>query len=504
MNLKKIIAGAFATDDPKYRTASPVSMLFCSAGSGAKQAMYILMMYASYMANVGFGVAVTVTGVILTVKGVFDGAIDPFLAAIYDRMPVRKFGKMRFFMIIGWILCSIAALAMFFVLPNKFSGVPGVVVFVIVYFLFVIGYSTMGIGVTTVPAILTNNPKQRPFLSFTATCYQYLVPMVITTILSFSILPKHNNQYDAACLSEAVWIFLAISAVLVFLACIGMAKVDTPEVLGELVTNGGTKEEKIGLRDMWNFVVKNKPMRAYLVTGITDKIANNALSQSTITTLVNGVLIGSYTATTLIGNAGMIIGMISGFFGGAVIAKFGTKKAVSVFSWLSIFLAGGMTVFMLILGPANMKSIAAAGIPLIIYVVLSMVKRVVTMMLNVGEGMMRADIVDYELERSGNYMPGMVGAIYTFTEQIIASFGATIAAFAIAAIGYVNTVPQMGDEATWAVLWVVILLTEALPALGWLCNIVAMKFYPLDKERMEEVQKNIYERKIAAKKAAGK
>lgn len=504
MNLKKIIAGAFADDDPRYRTASPVSMLFCSAGSGAKQAMYILMMYASYMANVGFGVAVTVTGVILTVKGVFDGAIDPFLAAIYDRMPVRKFGKMRFFMIVGWGLSVTAALLMFFFLPGRFEGVPGIVAFVIVYFMFVIGYSTMGIGVTTVPAILTNNPKQRPFLSFTATVYQYLVPMIITTVLSFKILPKHNNQYDAACLSEAVWIFVAISAVLVFLACIGMAKVDTPEVLGELVTNGGTKEEKIGLKDMWNFVVQNKPMRAYLVTGITDKIANNALSQSTITTLLNGVLIGSYTATTMIGNAGMIIGMIAGFFGGAVIAKFGTKKAVTVFSWLSIATVVATTVFMIVLGPKDMKSIAHAGIPMVIFIALSMIKRVVTMMLNVGEGMMRADIVDYELERSGNYMPGMVGAIYTFTEQIIASFGATISAFAIAAIGYVNTVPQMGDEATWSVLIVVLLITEALPAVGWLCNIIAMKFYPLSKERMEEVQTNIYERKMEAKKAMGK
>lgn len=90
MNLKKIIAGAFATDDPRYRTASMTSMIFCSAGSGAKQCLYILMMYASYMANVGFGVAVTVTGIILTVKSIFDGGIDPFLAAIYDRMPGRQ------------------------------------------------------------------------------------------------------------------------------------------------------------------------------------------------------------------------------------------------------------------------------------------------------------------------------------------------------------------------------------------------------------------------------
>lgn len=504
MNLKKIIAGAFATDDPRYRTASPLSMIFCSAGSGAKQCMYILMMYASYMANVGFGVAVTVTGVILTVKSVFDGGIDPFLAAIYDRMPVGKHGKMRKFMIIGWIMASVAAMLMFSFLAGKFDGVPGIVVFVIVYFLFVIGYSTMGIGVTTVPAILTNNPKQRPFLSFTAICYQYIVPMILTTVMSFSILPKHNNQYDAACLSEAVWVYLAFSVILIIFACIGMAPVDKPEVLGELVTNGGTKDEKIGLRDMWNFVAHNKAMRCYLVTGITDKIANNSASQSTILTLINGILIGSYTATTMIGNAGMIIGLIFAFIGGIIIAKWGTKKAVNICSLLAIIVTVIMFGYCFYLGPNGMHKIAVAGIPMMVYVVLMMAKSAITMMLNTSEGMMRADIVDYELERSGNYMPGMVGAVYTFSEQIIASIGPMISAFAIAAIGYVNTVPQMGDKATWGVFWVAMLITNGLPLAGWVCNMLAMRFYPLDRARMEEIQTNIYDRKMEAKKAMGK
>ena len=31
--------------------------------------------------------------------------------------------------------------------------------------------------------------------------------------------------------------------------------------------------------------------------------------------------------------------------------------------------------------------------------------------------------------------------------------------------------------------------------IGWLCNIVAMKFYELDKDRMGQVQKNIAEMK---------
>ena len=117
---------------------------------------------------------------------------------------------------------------------------------------------------------------------------------------------------------------------------------------------------------------------------------------------------------------------------------------------------------------------------------------------------MRADVIDYELYRSGNFMPGMVGAIYSFTEKIVASFGATIAAIAVAAIGYTTVMPQLGDDATWAVLWVVEIIVFGLPILGWLANIIAMKFYELDKERMVEIQTVIAEKKKLAKQTMKK
>ena len=67
MNLKKIIAGAKGSQNGIYRTASPVSMILASATSGGKSIFMMLMMYASYMANEGYGVAVAVTGIILAV-----------------------------------------------------------------------------------------------------------------------------------------------------------------------------------------------------------------------------------------------------------------------------------------------------------------------------------------------------------------------------------------------------------------------------------------------------
>lgn len=75
---------------------------------------------------------------------------------------------------------------------------------------------------------------------------------------------------------------------------------------------------------------------------------------------------------------------------------------------------------------------------------------------------------------------------------------------AVAAIGYTTVMPQLGDPATWPVLWVVIIICYLFPILGWLANIIAMRFYELDKKRMVEIQTAIAETKKAARKAMGK
>ena len=258
------------------------------------------------------------------------------------------------------------------------------------------------------------------------------------------------------------------------------------------------------VKDMLAMVKENKPLRCYMITGITDKIASNTNKQQIITTLLNGILIGSYQTANTINNTTTIIGFIFAFLGGVYLAKWGVKKATKVMSALCICINLAAATLCLILGPSGMAKIGAGGLIMYLYMAMMMGQAATTMCLNIAEGMMRADVIDYELYRSGNFMPGMVGAIYSFTEKIVASFGATIASIAVAAIGYTTVMPQLGDDATWAVLWVVEIIVFGLPILGWLANIVAMKFYELDKERMVEIQTEIAEKKKIARKAMSK
>lgn len=502
MNIKKILGGMKGSNDPRYRTAKPFEMILAPAASASKMTFYVMMMMTGYVANTGFGVAVMLTGILATVKTWFDGAIDPFLALIYDKMKVRKFGKIRFFLLLGYLIQATTAILMFNVLSGKFTGITGIVVYIILYFLFVLGYSVTSIaGGSSIGVILTNDPKQRPFMQFIQMVYQYLGPIGISNILNLVVLPRYNNQIDATMLSEACFWYCGYALFFAVLSFIGLSKADTPEVFGKLMSNDKGEQKSIKVKDMLAMAKHNKPLQCYIVTGVTDKIASNTSSQAIVTTLINGILIGSYQVANTVNNASTLIGFIFAFAGGVYLAKWGVKKATTIMSWLCIAINAVVAVTCLILGPTGMSQIGSGGLIMYLYMALMMGKSAATMCLNIAESMMRADVIDYELYRSGNFMPGMVGAIYSFTEQIVSSFGSTIAAIAVAAIGYTTVMPQLGDEATWSILWIVELLVFGLPILGWIANIIAMRFYELDKERMVEIQTEIADKKKLAKKA---
>ena len=112
---------------------------------------------------------------------------------------------------------------------------------------------------------------------------------------------------------------------------------------------------------------------------------------------------------------------------------------------------------------------------------------------------MTADCADYEVYRSGKYLPGLMGTLFSFVDKMISSFAPMITSFVFAAIGYTTRNPAQGDPVTTELKIAVCFLAFGMIIIGLICNIVAMKFYPLTKEKMEEIQE-----KVAAIKAASK
>lgn len=50
--------------------------------------------------------------------------------------------------------------------------------------------------VQTIPAIMTNDPKQRPAIGVWNTAFNYLVPMALSMLFNVVLLPKFGGHCD--------------------------------------------------------------------------------------------------------------------------------------------------------------------------------------------------------------------------------------------------------------------------------------------------------------------
>jgi Na+/melibiose symporter-like transporter len=113
---------------------------------------------------------------------------------------------------------------------------------------------------------------------------------------------------------------------------------------------------------------------------------------------------------------------------------------------------------------------------------------------------MIADVSDYETHKSGRYVPGMMGTIFSFIDQLVSSLAPTIVGVMVGIIGYKEKFPEVGEALTTPLFVVTLLLAFGLPALCLLVSITAMKFYKLDHKEMENIQAGIAEIKANGKK----
>jgi Na+/melibiose symporter-like transporter len=133
--------------------------------------------------------------------------------------------------------------------------------------------------------------------------------------------------------------------------------------------------------------------------------------------------------------------------------------------------------------------ITRALIPSVLFFLFTFGNNAVKMVVSTATNALRMDIVDYELYRSGRFMPASVSATYSFVDKLVSSLGATIATGMVALIGYNQVAPQASDPLTTAVKVMTVVLLIGFPILGWICTILAMKKSELSREKMVEVQR---------------
>ena len=100
---------------------------------------------------------------------------------------------------------------------------------------------------------------------------------------------------------------------------------------------------------------------------------------------------------------------------------------------------------------------------------------------------MVADCSDYETYRSGNYIPGIMGTLFSLVDKLVSSLSATVVGIAVSFIG-LESLPTQYDSYTPGMNWVVIVLFCIIPMVAWAATLIAMKGYTLTGAKMKEIQ----------------
>ncbi len=449
----------------------------------ATNSMLLFMGYIGYYANGIAGILVATVGFLGTAMRLFDGITDPIIGYFIDKTNT-KFGKFRPAMVIGYVIMVIAILILF----NTLHVVPEsmrVIWYILIYGLYIIGYTFQTACTKGAQACLTNDPQQRPTFTLFDGIYNTVLFTGMGIFISNVLVPKHNNIFSLEFFHELMWMIFAMAGVMTVLAIIGISGKDRTEYFGL-----GTKAPEVKFKDYLDVIKHNKAIQMLIVAASTDKLANSTAGNLTVTVILYGILAGNYGLSGQVGGFAMIPTILILALGVQMARKMGQKQALVVFTWIPLIISLALAGLMLF---GDMSTLSFTD-----FNTFSLMYLVLLILMNGTKGVsgnivipMIADCADYETYRTGRFVPGMMGTLFSFVDKLISSLATTIVSLAVAAIGFSEVLPQIDTPYSTELHYIGVFLFIGLPVLGWIASLIAMKFYPLTKEKMNEIQVEI-------------
>lgn len=458
-----------------YYGTSKIRILFASLIQSSNTLFKIATMFLTYVATGGFGLTVLVAGYIASAARIFDGITDP-IAAWFVPSVRSRFGVARPTVFLGYLLQFVTVLLLYHVCP----GTGSVVVYAILYFINIIGYTLVNMGNELLQNIITNDPKKRPLVFRYSATVTTLVTMVLSLYRAKILFPKYGKM-SLPFFEELSVFILVVTTIFVVVGLIAVAPVDNAENF-EKNYHGATKFK---LKDIWNLVIHNPAFIACFVSKATDKLASETASNTAVDTILFGIIIGNYAFSGDISIYNTIISLILIWVVTSRAKKSGNRAAYIRWCWISIITAIVTIIFMAVI---DTTTIGASFIPSAIFILLYGMNRAFKSATNTTVNSMQVDIVDYEFYLHGKYLGPLVGSVSNILGKAFDSFSALIIAGCLGLLGYVETMPQPGDPLTSAVFWVTMFIWLGMPTLGFIASLIAMHWYPLTKEKMVEVQ----------------
>ena len=484
--------------------AKPYQLVLFPLNNGATNVYFVLIL--SYVAQ--FGDNILKLGIfaslMVTIMRVADAITDPIIGAMMDRTST-KIGKFRPFMILGSAVMAVSVVCLYILTPFIPETMMWLryVAFVVIYFVWVIGYTFQTSCTRAGQTVLTNDPNQRPMFTIFNTVgsllgmgvMQFMIPLVKGM---YDVKDAAGNVIVSGYSDPTVFriitpIGIAISVLLTALAIIGIAEKDNPKYYGI-----GGAQEKVKMSEYVEIIKNNKPMQRLMVAGAGCKLALAIATNTTVLLALYGILMGNYNSLYL---PMMVLGYVCAvpFFllSMRTSQKLGQKASLVRYVSMALVCYVGVLALLLLSShgdPARMLSFPFQGGGAInLYTILFIV------CFGIGYGAyyatadmpipMVADCSDYETYRSGKYIPGIMGTLFSLVDKLVSSLAQTLVAIIFLICTGVNELPNDATPYTGGIKVAVIVMFCVIPMLAWAATLIAMKGYSLTGEKMKAIQK---------------
>jgi Na+/melibiose symporter-like transporter len=451
--------------------------------------MFLFFFIAYYATGVA-GLLVVAVSTVITFSRIWDGITDPMIGYLIDKTR-SKVGKFRPYMILGNIILAGTSAIMLFtthLIPENFR----LIYFILIYLLYIIGYTFQTACTKAAQTVLTNDPKQRPMFTLFDAIYNTILFIAGQAFVASVLVPR-NDGFTLSFFREAWLIVFFMSGIFTILAVISIWNKDVEENWGI------DKAVKLGVKDYLKIIKGNRPLQMLIISASTDKLANLTQRNAITIVIIYGILMGNYALSGSLMIITAIPTILITFLGINYAKKLGIKKAYVLATQLSLVLIGVLLAFMNIVDLTTISLKPVSGTAIGFLVIWSLLAGVVAIGGNIVIPMI-ADCADYEVYRSGQFVPGMLGTIFSFIDKIISSLSTAFIGFMVAIIGFKDALPTVDTPVSPELKFMGLLFFIGVPVIGWGASLIAMKFYDLDGDKMKEVQQAIHDRKESGEK----
>ena len=460
--------------------------------NGATNVYFVLIL--SYVATFGENILglIGFASIMVTAMRLFDAVTDPIIGALMDKTSTR-FGKFRPFMVIGNVIMAASVIILYVFTP----AIPATMMwaryaaFTGVYAVWVIGYTFQTSVTRAAQAVLTNDPRQRPLFTIFNTVGSLAGMGVMQFVGPILAGDRFFGDYNAAWFAVMTPVGIVMSALLTILAMIGIWEKDNEKFFGL-----GGRQEKVKVSEYVAIVRNNKPLQRLMIAGGGCKLALAIATNVTVLCMLYGCMMGNYDGLYL---PMMVLGYVfsAPFFALTVRTsqKHGQKRSLMTYVAVAFVCYIGVMALLLLWQPGNpalnMSFITEGRLTINLYTIAFL------LFFGIGYGAyystadmpipMVADCADYETYRSGKFIPGIMGTLFSLVDKLVSSLASTVVFAAVACIGY-QGLPTKTTPYMEGMNWVVIALFCLIPMAAWGLTLISMKGYELDGQRIRIIQ----------------